>query len=1009
MVGILYCAKTTLAYKEIEALLVANGIPARSLAIEEMDGHSLEAFTVLINAMGSYIPEEKIGLLVDFFHSGKGMIHLGPNPFTQDISTGNRNTRYLRSFGIVDDFRPIPEQNTFVKAPNGRKLAMPLTGLHSAVYHLCEKDASGKKKRTGYLEHLLDAFDSQDHFLAVPIIRVVPYQQGSMTFWNFDFDTSMLKDAFWKELFLTTVQKELLGNVLLSVDSDYARYYPQEPQNIHLSLQNISMPEDVTVTLTVSIYDQNHTCIEEQRELVSLPYEKQVSPGLTDSSLYKVVTTVSLEDITIAQNETGFLVISDEELLPELKAFPPMYIDEEVSTDYCLVNGKITPILGTTYFVTDVYRECFYYMNAWLCHKEMAQLKEIGFNVLRTGNWVSFDAFYDSDGSIGERGKRALQTYFLLAARNGFTVQFALGNVMLNVWDKGASAIHNKEMREKSMTLVRSFAESFRNYPNVMLDIVNEPSYSLKGAWSSGRPSGEPEELIRYRQWLSEKYEGRIEKLRYAWGESAAVLQSFEDVQMPDNSLFSRGFCRTEQRKNHTLLADFFTFTRLEFLGWTKQVRETVKKAAPHMIVLMGRDETLRAPIQQDEVLAGNIDMVCWHQWNYNSDILTEYLLNYVPGKLCVAQELGMYKFDDICAGKRHSDWEMAAKLERKLLYSLGNFVQWQSHDDPYMFELSENSLGLYRADMSPTPSLYTTQKLIAAEKNMQDYLYCQPEDTSHIVTLYNTSYYFSVDGSFAYQGIRNHVYALFHCLKESSHVMLEHLFTARNQKVIGNPKLIILPAMQTLSREAWQELMNYAQKGAVLLINGCIDKDEHFAKDAKIGLLDNSYHTRKLMNFEKLIIGEQEYVLNFRQAVGYADATNLLDCGQTAAPHQLSEYTIGKGRLIYCPYPLELSSNTEAVCACYEYAIQRANAQNSIYRLIKGNPNILLLAKAYEHCTVYTLANEGFGDTIYWQDCRSNVSFSAYVKEEGGCKLWISDKGEILQQFGEMTLNILS
>ena len=144
----------------------------------------------------------------------------------------------------------------------------------------------------------------------------------------------------------------------------------------------------------------------------------------------------------------------------ELATFKPMYLDPTISTDYCLVDGEITAILGTTHFVTDVYRECFYYMNAWLCDKELAHLHTDGFNVLRSGNWVHIPAFYNEDGSIGKRGVRALQTYFILAARYGFTVQFALGTVLLNQWDRNRSPIHDGGMREKCMTLIRSFVES---------------------------------------------------------------------------------------------------------------------------------------------------------------------------------------------------------------------------------------------------------------------------------------------------------------------------------------------------------------------------------------------------------------------------------------------------------------------------------------------------------------------------------------------------------------------
>ena len=1025
MVGIVYCQKSESTYREIEALLLNSGIDARCIAIEEADSSSFEPFSVLINAMDSFYPEDKLDLLVDFFNSGRNMINLCATPFTKSSVDGSTNIRALRSFGIVDDFRPITENCDHVVTENGMRLDTALTGLYGAVYHLCEQDESGRNLRTAHLEHLLEAFDAQDELVATPMIRVVTHNRGSMTFFAFDFNTSMLKTDFWRELFLNVVRKELLGNVLLSVDCSLARYTPDEVKQITVSVTPVNLHADALkadgnasaeLSLTLSVYDDQNTLFFTHTEPLVLPYEATFSPEISASSLYRVTATVTLSDITIAKKETGFLVLSEKELMDRMHAFKPMYIDETISTDYCLVDGKVTAILGTTYFVTDVYRECFYDMNAWLCAKEMAQLSKIGFNVLRSGNWTYIADFYNADGSISLRGLRALQTYFLLAAENGFTVQFALGNVMLNQWDTGRSPIHDPDMRKKCMTYVRSFAEHFKDYPNVTLDIVNEPSYSIKGAWSTGKPSGEPGELTRYRAWLSEKYHGNIHELRSAWGESSATLKCFDDIQMPDPGLFSRGLCRTEQRFNHTPLADFYAFARHEFLCWTAEVRATLKAAAPDMLVTMGRDETLRIPAQQDEVLAGNVDMVCWHQWNYNSNIINEYLLNRVRGKICVAQELGMYKYDDIRAGKRHSDEEMAAKLEKKLLYAFGNFVQWQAHDDPYMFELSENSLGLYRADMSPTPSLSATKRLIAAEKKMQSYLYGRQDEKVRIATVYNTSHYFSVDHQLAQQGIKNHIYALYNCLKEQSDFLPEHLLQKEHAAAIGNPRLILLPAMQTLNENAWNVLLDYVRNGAVLLINGCIDQDEYFAPDKKIAALDSRYSTRKLMNFEKLTIGGKEYVLDFRQIIGYGDVSNILNCGQfvnetaegsfsgsepNATQEGIAEHPIGAGTVLYCPYPLELSSNTEAVCACYRYAMEKAQAHNEIYRIVDSRPNVVFTAVSYTDCTVYTLLNEGFADSVCFTDLRSGKTLTVKLAADHGCKIWLDKNGDLLEVFG--------
>ena len=859
---------------------------------------------------------------------------------------------------------------------------------------------------TAYLEHILDAYDAQDELLATPIIRVITFAHGAMSFWNFTMDSAMFEESFWQKLLLEDVKKSLLGNIRLQLDSNYARYSPSETKEVSVAVENLTMPADTCLTLHITIQDMEQNDVYCWEETISAPFKTILLPQITQSSLYRITASVYSEDILLARKEHGFWVMEDTKLLHKLQSFQPLTIDKTISTDYCLQNGETTAILGTTYFVTDSYRQCFYHMNAWLCYQEMAQLNQLGFNVLRSGNWYYIAEFYNEDGSIGERGIRALQTYFLNAALNGFTVQFVLGNVLLNQWDLGRSPIHNADMRKKCMCLVASFAQAFKDYPNVTLDIVNEPSYSQKGAWTLARPSEEPEELLAYQQWLQTKY-GKIAHLHQAWGENSYSITDFTDVKMPETRLFSRGLFRTEQRINHTVLADFFAFARHEFLNWTHEIREVTKQYAPNMTVIMGRDETLRIPSQQDELLAGNIDMICWHQWHNNSDIITEYLLNRVRGNLCIAQELGMYKYDDIRGGKRHTDEEMARALFKKLLYSFGNFVQWQAHDDPYMFELSENSLGLYRADLSPTPSVAITQAFIEAEKKMQKYVRNRKEDAVRIATLHNTSYHFSVDNPIAHQGIRNHTYALYHGIKEPTDFVLEHQLSPEHADTIGTPRLFILPAMQTLSHKAWEELLHYVENGSVAFISGCIDQNEFFAPDAKIATLDKEYHTEKLLNFAKLTIGEQTYALDFRPIVNYGAVTNILNCGNINNQNHIMEYPVGRGCILYCPYPVELSSNMDAICACYQYAIEKAQAHNLMYQMLTKNPQIIFHAASYEGCTVYTFINEGFEDTISWIDLRSGKTFRVQVSADHGGKLWISPTGDVLNQFGAIHLSL--
>lgn len=1015
MLGILYCNQSVINRDALSAFFAEHGIQTACFAAENLEENTLANVTVLINAMDTYYPEEQLPLLVDFFSNGGHIINLCPTPFTVNLTSGETNHRALRSFTVVDDFHPIDQTGSSVSTWYGEQASLALTGLHGGVYHMCEQE-QGKNKRVAYFEHLMDAFDADGNLLAAAMLRIVTHKMGSMTLCNFDVASALSSAAsskFIKKVLVKTVHKCLAGTALLTVDARFSRFTPEEAKNIHISVAPLTKKKNTTASLHISIYkDADNTLVYDQKETVVLPCETDIAPTLTESGLYRIEASLAEDDVVITSCTTGILVLSGEEMLQEVRTFRPLVIDETISTDYCVTDGEITAILGTTYFVTDVYRECFYNMNAWLCSREMNQLHRDGFNVLRSGNWYFIPEFYNGDGSIGERGKRAMETFFYLAAKHGFTVQFALGTVLLNQWDTSRSPIHDAEMRQKCMTLIRSFAENFKEFKNVQMDIVNEPSYSNRGAWSPGKPSMEAVELIRYKEWLKDKY-GTIQNLRSAWGETALVLRSFDDVIMPENHLFGRGLARTEQRVNHVMLNDFFCFARNEFSGWTKEIRSIVREIAPSMVVMMGRDETLRIPEEQTEVLAGNIDMVCWHQWNYNSDIFTEYLMNRVRGKICVAQELGMYKFDDIRSGKRHTDKEMTEKLNSKLVCAFGNFVQWQSHDDPFMWELSENSLGLYRADLSPTPSLKATRELVKAEHNMQHLMKNRNYNAVKICTVYGTSYHFGIEHSFALQGMRNFTYAMFHELKEQSDFLPEHLFKKENASAIGSPNLIILPGMQMLRMDTWQELLNYVNMGTTLLINGCIDKNNCFGAEAKLGTLDANYSTRNLRDFETIEIDGVTYTLDFRRMTGYADVSNVLDCGEltknTGDSHitGITEYKVGNGTILYCPYPLELSSNTDAMAACYRYAIKKAQAQNAMFRPLEGPPSILLHASSYEKCTVYTLMNEGPADTVTFTDVRSNTTYTVTLGTICSGKLWVSEQGTILQTFGNMTVTI--
>lgn len=1020
-------------YQQVAKILQTAQIETDLVAVEDLiDAFELSTYKVLINGLGQYYYEENVDVLIKFYQQGGSLINIGTEPFTRPyelreevLKYGIHNINVLRDIGIIDEYAEIDidaeNHKTFVllddkyKALEREDMNLNIVSVYSGLYNLSEKvEGHEKYEKRINLEPILGMYNENKELVAVPIIKAVHFNKGSMIYFNFTLED---KDYFshkgLRELLLKIIKDTLIGNINLNFETKYARYQPTEEVVLNVEIEElnknqlrrfkveiqVSKIENATQTL---IYKEKLNIEKEQKSI-------QVVIGILEEGQYQANISVKVDDEMIACKHTGFYVVSNEQILAQMKENSRIQIDKNQSTDFCIKDDAIYPIHGTTYFVTDRYRECFLHFNLAVCEEDLRRLQKDGFNILRSGNWKLALAFYRDNGEIEEKALRALQAFFLCALKYDFTVQFVLGVVALNDWNRELCAIHNEEILEKSSTLIKTFAIAFGEYTNVMLDLVNEPSYSYGGAWTLGRPSRDEYELKNFIQWLKNKYGNDISKLRSAWGETAYNVKTFEEIYLPEEEHFERGWFRTEKYIKTCIITDFFQFARESYSKWLKNIREIAHQHAPKMVVIMGRDESLRIPCEQDEVLQNNIDMVCWHQWNYTAAVYTEYLLNRTRGYVCCAQELGVYRLEGIRGGKRHTDLEVSRMLEKKLLCSFGNWIQWQAFNDPYMHELSENTLGLYRADKTPTASLKVCRALAQVEQEMAMFMKHREEDQIRILSLYGTSYYFSVESELAEQGIRKHVAVLNNYMKQQSNIVLEHLFIEKNQEMIGKPQLIIMPCMQMIKQNIWENILDYIRKGGVVLITGTIEKDEFFRAKKRIGKFNSKLATEKLLDFEKITIKDKNFMINFCQNVGYGDASHLLDkdvyeedkdIHEDKDRMQLQEYSIGNGTLLHCPIPVELSDSIEAIKAVYQVAIERAGASNSLYRTEDSKPNIFIHAIPYEKCTLYTVLNEGEADSISIYDLQSGQKVQLQLLKRQGIKIWIDHKGKILNKY---------
>jgi len=441
-------------------------------------------------------------------------------------------------------------------------------------------------------------------------------------------------------------------------------------------------------------------------------------------------------------------------------------------------------------------------------------------------------------------------------------------------------------------------------------------------------------------------------------------------------------------------------------------IRDSVKDPDPEMPVMVGRDEAIRVPTQQDDACLGSVDLVNWHQWHREGLMFVEYVLNRTRGLPCCGQEMGILPYKDQQNEERLSELDRRDMLERKLLYSLGNWIQWQSHNDLTMDNVKETKLGLIRADGTEKPAMTPVRCLSWLEDRMAPRLTGRREDLEDIVIVHPSSLHFSSDHSLAYRAAMQCILALHYHLDRQAVLVLEHLFRPDNRKQVGDPALVIFPSPTILREETWEYLLELAaERGKTVVVSGQVDRDEHWRPADRFSRLGLWWESRTAATSEPLRIGGKTHFLSFRDAIklalpGKAFGKNLV---QGMAGQEVLVHRVGKGTLIYCPLPVELADSIDPTVALYRQAMELADAAPPVFTVERGDrsPAHLIYPVRYRACTAYTVVNEGPDAVIRFRDGRSGVRVGLEVARERGAKLYLDRSGRLLGAYAHRPLTV--
>jgi len=352
--------------------------------------------------------------------------------------------------------------------------------------------------------------------------------------------------------------------------------------------------------------------------------------------------------------------------------------------------------------------------------------------------------------------------------------------------------------------------------------------------------------------------------------------------------------------------------------------------------------------------------------------------------------------------------------LERKLVYSMGNWIQWQAFNDPFMLEIVERSLGLLRADRTENPSMEVVRRLAMTEERARKYHIKRDETQTKILIVLPTSGYFSVDSNLVMKGILKTLKVVFEDMHLQADVVLESLLVPENMSQIGEPKLIIVPSLLALCDCAWEMLKRLARNGATVLVSGQTQQDEYWKKAYRVEELKIKVDIEPLYGIERMMIDDVAYDFSFRETLEYYlpmtvlsklrfEQTNKhpIDNEDYELQHKPINVVYHHGQFILSPFPVEFSHSSDGIKALYAYAAKCAKVENTIFVLLKPcREDILIYPTVYESTTVYTLVNEGYTTTLYFQDLRSNVKLEVEIMSQRGVKLWIGTDGTVQEAY---------
>ena len=798
---------------------------------------------VLLLTYGSAFPAEAWPAIRDFVREGGGLVVLGGAPFHQPVRRsgdafvlGSRQPTYARELligpaqeidvasfagprtsGVVEGSgwtRPLPEP----------RRTWALTIRLASVKDLPGEDGS-TGPRDGIVRPLIHVRDALGLARACPLLEIDRHRgPGAGGRWVFAPNDAELPAEAIRE----AVERALQASVEIDARPILAAVDPGEPTRIRVSVGRPGARAGETLASQARVRvrdDSGRELATAEAELLG-PAERRTgiatisSPAALPPGLYHASVEVSGVAWSPRIAETGFWV-KDAALLA---AGPRL----SVSRDWLRADGRVLPIVGTTYMASDVHRKFLFEPNPHAWDRDFATMKRQGINMVRTGLWTAWSRAMLDPGALDENVLSALDAYVLSAAKHGILVCFNFYAFLPPSFGDSNPYLGPRAL-EGQRAFLAAFASRYRDVSWVHWDLINEPSYAPpEGLWSN-QPIRDAHERKAWVRWARDAHGDDPAVLRDLWRETEDDL-----FELPRTDELGYNFLREHRRPRKA--RDFGEFSQWAVAGWARRLREILKAAGGEVLVTLGQDEGGTADRPAQSIYYDSLDYTAVHTWWNNDDLLWDGVVTKSPELPNVHQETGLMSLHDKDGFAWRTPESAARLLERKFAYAFAGrgagVIQWAWNINPYMPVENEATIGFFRPDGTSKPELRVVGQFAEFFKTAAPYLDDFAPDPVVLVVPHSRVFMGRPGGADATKRVVR-------LLAERFGVVPTALSEIRlSSERLRDARLVLVPAPEVLEEKAAAALLAATKAGARLLVTGAVEGDSYGRATASLQAL---------------------------------------------------------------------------------------------------------------------------------------------------------------------------